>query len=155
MTSWSSAWWLRTLPRLRVHHLRDLADAQIALVEAELLVRRRPLGQLIAAHDKHDAPPPTLAQGSEAMRLARAVRRVARHGLVRPPCLTRALALHRLLERRGIRGSTVRIGVRRDHGVFAAHAWVDLGGAVLGDAASNAATFVVLAESRLASRRRA
>ena len=75
---------------------------------------------------------------------ARAVHRAARYGLFRPRCLTRALALQRLLARRGWPAS-LHVGVRRDRGALLAHAWVELDGAVLGDSPEHVATFVPLA----------
>ena len=43
------------------------------------------------------------------------------------------VALQRLLESRGFRGSTVRVGARLERGHFTAHAWVEYQGHVLGD----------------------
>ena len=42
-------------------------------------------------------------------------------------CLSRSMALYGVLRRYGI-PSEIRIGVRRDSGEFAAHAWVEAGG---------------------------
>lgn len=47
-------------------------------------------------------------------------------------CLTRSLALCSLLRERG-HEAEVKIGVRREHGAFLAHAWVVLHGDVLGE----------------------
>jgi len=67
------------------------------------------------------------------LRTALAVERAAEYGVFRPNCLVRALALQRLLESRGFRGSTVRVGTRLQRGRFTAHAWVEYEGHVLGD----------------------
>lgn len=69
---------------------------------------------------------------AEAERVARAVGRAARHGLVRGPCLSRALLLWRMLNRRGIRAE-IRFGVRAGAVVMEAHAWVEQDGVSLDD----------------------
>lgn len=72
-------------------------------------------------------PPPT------ADRLAWAVDVTSAALPVETTCLPRALAAKSLLGRYGYE-STLRIGVARDDGGFAAHAWVERDGAVaLGD----------------------
>lgn len=127
----------------------DLIEAQIAIIEAQFLVWTRPLGRFVS-----DAPisstgdrEPVSARSREwrdAFRTARAVRRAANYGVMRPTCLVRAVALSRMLEKRGIRGSRVRVGVQQENGEFSAHAWVQLGGRVLGDDAQRVATFARL-----------
>ena len=131
---------------------RELAEAQLALIIAQALVWSRPVGRLITP----SAPAsPFVPWGPceklAAERLASALNRAARYGILRPQCLVRALALTRLLQSRGIAGSSIRIGVRWDpdagDGAFAAHAWV-VGGeeeAVVGDSTSNTAPFSELA----------
>ena len=145
---------------------RELAEAQLALFIAQVLVWCRPVGRLI-----EPAMPASslVAWGATekltAERLARALNRAARYGILRPQCLVRALALTRLLQSRGIAGSSIRIGVRWEPGAgareaFAAHAWV-VGGAeaaLVGDSIANTAPFSELAivhaagESRSAPR---
>lgn len=83
---------------------------------------------------------------SEAQRIAIAVARASRHGLFRPACLTRSLALQRLLERRGIRASRVCVGVRLEGDRFEAHAWVELGDQILGDKPEHVRGFEGLTE---------
>lgn len=61
--------------------------------------------------------------------LASAVRIAARH-IPRATCLTQAIALYVMLERRGIT-SRVVVGVAQRNGRLAAHAWVDTDGTVL------------------------
>lgn len=61
-----------------------------------------------------------------------AVARGAKYG-VRSQCLVRSLAIQRMLRRRGIVQSELRIGVRVEAGKLLAHAWVELYGAVVGD----------------------
>lgn len=68
----------------------------------------------------------------EIMGMATAVNRAAR--LVRIPanCLTRSLLLGWLLRRRGV-ASQLRIGVKKDKGSLAAHAWVEYEGIPIND----------------------
>ena len=61
----------------------------------------------------------------------------------------RAVALHRLLEGHGIRGSRIRIGVRMRDGRFGAHAWVEYDGRVVGDSTAHVASFAELADVEL------
>jgi hypothetical protein len=84
-----------------------------------------------------------------AERLAVAVSRAGDYGVFRPLCLVRAVALNRLLERSGIRGSRIRIGVRMRRGRFGAHAWVEYGGRVIGDIPEHVESFAELADVRL------
>ena len=90
---------------------------------------------------------------SRAEALALAVGRAAEFGVFRPLCLVRAVALNRVLERHGIRGSRVRVGVRMRNGRFAAHAWVEYGDRVLGDNEAHVGSFVELSEVRLVDAR--
>ncbi len=84
-----------------------------------------------------------------ASRLSLAVVRAAEHGLFRPVCLVRAIALHRMLEARGINGSRICIGVRYERGRFSAHAWVEYGDRVLGDHAGYVGAFAPLIQGGL------
>lgn len=90
---------------------------------------------------------------SRAEALALAVGRAAEFGVFRPLCLVRAVALNRMLERHGIKGSRVRVGVRMRNGRFAAHAWVEYGDRVLGDNEAHVGSFVELSEVRLVDAR--
>ena len=117
---------------------RDMLAAQAALLRAQLEVWTRPRGDLpiraallvpaaTAAGEQMDDPVVT--------RISRALGRAARYGVFRPTCLVRALALQRMLRRRGFPDSSVRVGVRRPSGggALLAHAWVEYRGAVLAD----------------------
>jgi hypothetical protein len=55
-----------------------------------------------------------------------------RHGLVHPSCLAKSLTLWWLLGREGIH-SELRIGIRKEHEKFEAHAWVERDGAALNE----------------------
>ena len=111
-----------------------LLDAQASLLWATLLVRTHPQGELIAALASRYSDPDVGRDGyTAAEQIAVALDRVARFGVIRSRCLVRSIALHRLLERRGIRGSRIQVGVRMRGGAFEAHAWVHFQGVILGD----------------------
>jgi hypothetical protein len=115
--------------RLTLTALTDTARAQLALATAQLLVWTRPRGALVGAGEACEAAATSRTPTQDVLveRLAVAVDRAARYGMFRPLCLVRAIALRRMLEARGIRGSAVRVGVRWDGRAFAAHAWVAFG----------------------------
>lgn len=140
---------LSKLLRLAPSERADLVVAQGALVAAWLRVATRPRGRLVgapAAASDHDAPVPDEQSLARARALALAVTRAASHGLFRPQCLVRAVALKQLLDARGLDGSRVQIGVRTQRGMFAAHAWVEYGTEILGDRAEHVRTFAPLPE---------
>lgn len=128
----------------------DLLEAQVWVLRAQWLLRSRPVGALV--HRGADAagagraavggadPEEGLLARAEAIALA--VGRISRLGLARPLCLARSLALHHMLERRGIGGSEVRVGVKGGRGDLEAHAWVEWRGHVLGDEPENVGTFL-------------
>jgi hypothetical protein len=130
----------------------------LSSVGAEAVPAAAPVGQSAVAPDsigEAGAPgapldPPVLTR---AEALALAVGRAAEFGVFRPLCLVRAVALNRVLERHGIRGSRVRVGVRMRNGRFAAHAWVEYGDRVLGDNEAHVGSFVELSEVRLVDAR--
>jgi hypothetical protein len=70
---------------------------------------------------------------ARARSLARTVGIAARRGPVHGNCLARSVLLHALLEREHI-AAELRLGVTRDDGNFAAHAWVERDGEPLNDA---------------------
>lgn len=138
----TSAHFARKLAALSLREWGELLQAQWALIAAQAAVRSRPVGAL--AKPAAETGPADATRLPEARRLALAVVRAARFGVFRPQCLVRSLALSRMLERRGIEGAMVRVGVRRSGGEFLAHAWVELGGQTLGDADEHVGTFVPL-----------
>lgn len=127
---------------------RELLRAQLALLGAQVRVWTRPRGALVAEGKASYRAAPSAAQLRDARAIAYGVSRVARSGLFRPSCLVRTLALSRLLERAGIPGARVRIGVRAREGHFEAHAWLELAGVVLGDSPHRVATFSHLTDVR-------
>lgn len=128
----------------------DFLRAQLALVAAVVAVRIRSRGQLLtytAADTPADLPPALLAR---ARALSTAVDRAARFGLLRPRCLVRSVALHRLLQADGIPGSRIRIGVRTASQQLDAHAWVTLADQVVGDDPRFTGRFTEIADAQLA-----
>ena len=107
------------------------------MLQVQSAIWCRPRGRLLADQDANagviDHGPITPEREARASAIALAISRVAEHGVFRPRCLARAVALQRLLRREGIGGSRVRVGVRRVEGCLDAHAWVELNGLVLGD----------------------
>ena len=144
---------LQRLFSLSAPELVDLARAQIALVVAQLHVWTVPRGRLVTVGAEPDAPAFDARALVAAERLTRAVRRAAAHGLFRPKCLVQALGLRMLLERAGVRGLRIRVGVRRDAEGFAAHAWVELAGHPLGERPEVVRSLVPLSDARLAPTR--
>lgn len=140
----------RNALRLSRREWRDLAAAQVQLCRAQLAVWLHApwqLGHLAAGNASTSAPEPTAAQWRRVAALERAIHRATRFGLLRPrpKCLAGAVALAALIRDAGITGAGVRIGVRREDGALAAHAWVDLAGRVVGDTAAHVAAFSPLA----------
>lgn len=140
---------LRRLARLAPAELADLVRAQWALLAARVRLRTLPPGDLIRLSAAGDRPVSD-AERARARALGRAVDRAAEHGFFRPTCLVRAAAIQRLLRRDGIAAGSIRVGVRRDVGGFAAHAWVEVGDQVLGDQAPHVRTFTPVDDIELA-----
>lgn len=129
--------------------LLDVAEAQLALVRAQLSLWTAPHGALAApAPASGELAACDGEQRELSERLARAVGRAARLGVFRPRCLARAIALSRLLTTHGVHGHRMRIGVRREGAAFVAHAWVQIGDSVIGDSPSRTSTFVPLTDLR-------
>lgn len=137
------------LLRLSRREWRDLAAAELALLRAEWRLRTRPKGGLV---DRWSAGREVVA--ADRSRLPRAaaigdaVRRVALVGFPRSQCLARSLAICELLEREGIDGAIIRIGVRPQDATLAAHAWVEFGGEIVGDSRAHVRAFQLLATAR-------
>ena len=160
----------RKLATLSAAQWRYLLHAQGALLWAQALVWVRPLGRLVDSSsagavaptaaggrpqaaggrpqaDDGGGPPPPV--GELPRQLALGVRRAAAYGVFRPLCLVRSVALSRMLEHYGIHGSRIRVGVRWADGQFAAHAWVEYHGQVLGDDEEHVSRFADLSEVRV------
>jgi hypothetical protein len=141
------------MERPSVSDLVAFAWAQLELLRAQVIVWHRPIGRLITEPPPQPGQPPSASREAveRAANIARAVDRAARRGVFRPKCLVRSLALHRMLERSGIDGSVIRIGVRRDGDELLAHAWVEHLGVTLIDSPSAVAVFSRLTDARLAN----
>ena len=126
-----------------------LVEAQITLIVCELIRWRRPVGELVHAEHVANRPDRAPSDMRVAGSVAWAVTRATRYGVFRPQCLVRSLAVHRMLRRRGIESSALRIGVRLEHGSLLAHAWVELHGMVIGDAPHHVASFVAARDMQL------
>jgi hypothetical protein len=118
----------------------------LAIIDAAWRLRRVKLGQLVTGRN---LAPERIAGAAldvplRARELALAVQRAAQHGFMRPECLVRSLALRRLFERNGIKGSEIVVGVRREDERLLAHAWVELNGSVIGDRVDHVSRFVRL-----------
>lgn len=140
--------------RVPVSDLAAFAWAQLELLRAQVIVWRRPIGRLIAeppiAAEERRGHSTSETADRRAAAIATAVDRAARRGVFRPKCLVRSLALHRMLERSGIHGSVIRIGVRREGDELLAHAWVEHLGVTLIDSPAAVAVFTRLTDARLA-----
>lgn len=82
-----------------------------------------------------------------ALAVARAVSRAGAHHLRPMTCLPRALALQRMLVRRGI-AAALRIGVRKEAATLAAHAWVEIDGRAVGEPEAIADRFLPFVHQR-------
>ncbi|CAN5213163.1 hypothetical protein BH20GEM2_BH20GEM2_15410 [soil metagenome] len=144
---------LRKLSGLRGSELARLCQAQGVLIWAQLLVWTRPQGKLVTTKwPAQPEDPPSPAERERALELALAIERAAGHGIFRPACLVRAVALNRMLVSRGIRGSRIKVGVRWAADGFAAHAWVEHCDRVIGDRESHVREFEQLTSIDLAGR---
>lgn len=81
----------------------------------------------------------------ELQRLVFLVGVAARAGFARHTCLPRSLVLQRFLVQRGL-PAVLRIGVRREGGEIAGHAWVEVAGQPVGEPEDVEARFVPLLE---------
>jgi len=121
---------LLRLLRLPIKNWLLAVEAALELMLMKVLVLLVPparYGWLVAG----PAPGSTPSWSKEAVRdLVWAVESVGQYASKTFSCLPRALALQRMLCRRGLRG-TVRFGVKKHNGVVLAHAWLVLDGYVL------------------------
>lgn len=135
--------YLKIGSRLRTLSWRDWTDlvrAQLALVRAQREMRSVPIGELV--RDEIAPTDPSAADRFEdARRIALAINRAAEFGMFRPKCLVRSRALRLLLDKAGVVGAQVRVGVQLSQGRFLAHAWVEYGGQVVGDDPAYVARF--------------
>lgn len=110
---------------------RDLVEASITLAYTHAALRfGSPARVLERATTSANVRPGTFTAARQK-RLEWLVGAAGRH-VVRVPCLTRAIALARILGRRGVK-TNVRLGVRQVDGRLDAHAWVELDGRPVND----------------------
>jgi hypothetical protein len=122
-TSDSAVKQLRAFAQLTHRDQRLLLEAFIALAICRARLRAQNIEKLRGWATR-------AGNGATAVdRLAWAVE-VASRRMPGATCLCRALALQRLLAKNG-HGSELRVGVGRNNGRFAAHAWLAHGGQVL------------------------
>jgi hypothetical protein len=133
----------RRAARLSPRHWLGLLEASSTLAWAHASLRwRSPAGVIARATSVRPssrrvaraAPAPATTGADRARVVSRMVWFVgaaSRH-FMRVPCLSRSVALARMLARRGI-AADIRIGVRTQDGGLDAHAWVELDGRVIND----------------------
>ena len=121
------------MSRRRVNRLLLALEAAVALTAAAVRVRWHPQSEttaLLGDVRPVSPPPPPLAGASiEAIRIGRAVERVAALLPWHPVCLPRAVAAIWMLRRRGIE-CRAHLGVTGNRPPQA-HAWVTVGGVVV------------------------
>jgi len=100
-----------------------LALAKIAL--ATLSPRR-----ILAWANRPPRRPIRFVEGTEIDRISISVNHIGSQPWLHSLCLPRALAAQAMLRRRGIAG-TLCLGVNREGGSLAAHAWIEFGQAVI------------------------
>ncbi len=133
----------------RVNATSDVVRAAAAVLIARRIVATRPIGEFVGRSLSPDSPgskrPATralsVAEAHEVHRWATAVDRALRWLPGDPACLVRASALRALLAAHGVPAAAVRIGVQRDAGAFAAHAWVELYGTPIAEPVGLAGAF--------------
>lgn len=141
--------WLHRIRQVTLAEVGLAAEAQLVLLYCQFVRWRRPVGQLLGIEAMHAVRKASPNDAPIAFGTSLAVTRATRFGVFRPQCLVRALAIQKMLQRRGIQGSELRIGVRLQERVFQAHAWVELSGLVLGDTAQHIQTFRPATDLRL------
>jgi len=129
---------LRVLPFRRVQHLCHLESRRD---------EESPLPAVEALRRKAVSRPSKTAQGDVSetiLHLQQLVKIAARNHLYDMSCLRQSLVLQRLLAQRGIE-TYLRIGVRKEAGELAAHAWLEYTGQPIGHPHDVAARFEPLA----------
>jgi len=110
---------------------RDLAEASITLAYTHAALRFGSPGRVIARATSGTRDRSSTFTAARQKRLEWLVGVAGRH-VVPTPCLTRAIALARILGKRGVK-TDVRLGVRQIDGRLDAHAWVELDGRAIND----------------------
>lgn len=116
--------------KLRTLRRKLWVEAFIALVIARLAVRLVPAPRLLAFAARPPRHPRRFADPDLPAWVAATVDRVGSKRWMNAKCLPRALAAQAMLRRRGI-ASKLCVGLARDGGILLAHAWVEIGRAVI------------------------
>lgn len=154
----NSAW--MSYRRLSKNARHDLLLGFVLVPLAVVFVRLFGVGRWKRAGEERERADGELegsnsTQVNEARAAARMIEAASRHGITRGNCLSKSMALWWLLRRKGINAEP-RIGARRAGEGLEAHAWVELGGAILNDedeVRESFATFEGLLASRVAARK--
>jgi hypothetical protein len=129
--------------KLKTRRRVYLREAAVMLILARLAVRFVPPARVFAWANR---PPRRIHRfaADEVSWISWAVETLGAKPWMNALCLPRALAAHAMLRRRGL-ASRLCLGVARDRGELAAHAWVEIGAdKVVGG--TEAAAFTRLAE---------
>jgi hypothetical protein len=120
-----------------------LLEAAVRLAYARV---RLPFARFAAVPPGQVLPPPGAAELARARSVSRAMAAVACRSPARFTCLHRSLALWWMLRARGI-ACELRIGVRNGSEPLAAHAWVQVTGEPLNEAADVADHYRAFAQA--------
>ena len=122
----------------------DLAEASWTLASAHAALRWQSPARVIA---RAISPQTTRAAAFTPARLQQVTWLVGVAGrrVMPVPCLSRSVALARVLARRGV-ATSIRVGVRTIDGRLDAHAWVELDGRVINDDAAHVRQYAPFAE---------
>ena len=112
---------------------RLFGEARLLLVLARVAIVVIPFGQLAAWAARTQWPAPPLSEAAAA-EITRQVSIALFDAALKIPwhssCLVQALAGYVLLRRRGV-PAHITLGVRKEHGQMAAHAWLRVGEVVV------------------------
>jgi hypothetical protein len=138
---------LRTFLALPGAERAAFLEAWAAVCASKLCLRLLGLRRTLAWYRRAAAP----AAATGLPRAARWIGVAARYTPGGASCLVRSLALLGLLRRRGI-AAELRVGIGKTAPQLEAHAWVEVDGAPLNDAADVAARYPPFAGSLLGAR---
>jgi hypothetical protein len=120
------------ITRSRVRFVRALCEVILLAIWVEMALRRRPF-EWVLSHASRGRRDGGHAADVDAAMFHRAISDAYRILPIEPTCLKQALIFCRVRRRRGL-PAELRIGVQKEGGLFAAHAWVEDGyGTVLTD----------------------
>jgi len=147
---------LRKFLALEADDRRFFARAWLALARHRWRILRAAPSRLAAEVGRAMAAPPGPSCADDVARARRRMlllRRAGRHHVVAVNCLLYSLTGRELLAGDGV-AATLRIGVARGvDGELSAHAWLEVGGVVVNDAADVASRFAPLDDPRVLTAR--